>query len=239
MRLRIVAIVTVAMMGLSGLITSSSHLLSMFEITNVPIAQTESIDATLHQPISLSQSTTAEIAREYVEKNRLIYDYMRGGFTVSTAEIYSYQLVKKLLNRNSYVTQNSIALESAELENNDDQPFFRPGEHLRLLPKNSQPNVELGGTIQFLAQLVNPHSNQAWRVQIEAIVTNEDGSSRTAINPRAIWLFPGQSIEMPIKFKAKESKYQPGLTLFTAFIRDMSGKIIDEATIAFQLETEE
>ena len=115
-------------------------------------------------------------------------------------------------------------------------PFFEIGKHIKLLPKDSGPVISFPSTFQILAQLENPYPNKPWRVQVEATVTHQDGSMLTAVKKRAILLFPGQSIELPIKVKANAPRYQPGVTLFTALIKDMSGQIIDEAKITFQFQ---
>jgi hypothetical protein len=126
-------------------------------------------------------------------------------------------------------------LNVADLQNLD-QPPFVPGENLKLLPQDSHAVVSLPGVIQFMAQLSNPYPNQLWQVKVEAIVINADGSTREAISPRAIWLLPGQTIKLPIKFRAKEPRYHAGFTLFKAFVKDMNGKVLDQASIAFMLQ---
>ena len=124
-----------------------------------------------------------------------------------------------------------------DLKNLDEPPFV-PGEDLKLLPQDSHAIVSLPGLIQFMAELSNPYPDQLWQVKVEAIVINADGSTRVSISPRAIWLLPGQTIKLPIKFKAKEPRYHVGFTLFKAFIKDMNGKILDQASIAFMLQKE-
>lgn len=119
-----------------------------------------------------------------------------------------------------------------------DVPPYVPGENLKLLPQSSHAIVPLPGLIQFMAQLSNPYPDQIWKVKVEAIVVNADGSTREAMSPRAIWLLPGQTIKLPIKFRAKEPKYHAGFTLFKAFVEDGSGEVLDKASIAFVLQKE-
>ena len=152
---------------------------------------------------------------------------------------YSISLEEILIEALAYADRVQTAPHGAQAEESvgRETPFFEIGKHLKLLPDKTEPVVEFpGGMIQFVAQLENPYRDRSWHVQVEAIVTHDDGTTRTAVKAQSIRLFPGQLLEIPVKFKAKASKYQPGLTRFTAFIKDMSGEIIDQATIAFNLE---
>ncbi len=131
---------------------------------------------------------------------------------------------------------NQSARRDALLPNLADSatPLFVPGKHLKLTPQKSQGAISLPGVIQFLAELKNPY-NHFWQVRVEATVTHADGSTKPAITSRVIWLLPGQTLKLPIKFRAREPRYQPGLTLFEAFIKDMNGNLLDQASITFTL----
>jgi len=224
---RLSAVLKICLIVLSGfgiMHASTFDLVSYTIEQQLEIAQTESIEEI---PTTSQSQPSISTAQQIRRPNADIFS--------ENAQWLSAQLMALRLLEAGYGDSIAHPQEAAPAPENE---FFEIGQHVKLLPKEAGPDIQFPGTFQFLAHLENPHRDKTWRVQVEATVTHEDGSTRTAIKPRAILRFPGQTLELPVKVKARQPRYQPGLTLFTALIKDMSGQIIDQATITFNLENQ-